>query len=314
MAARLKVKALAVLDANLLSIRTSWIKSLFDPILEQGADYVAPLYVRHKHEFPVSRRLAYPLLRALFGRRVLETIGVDHAFGRRMLEVYKDVALEADDRGFKADLRLLYLAVKNQARICQSFLGHPRLSAASELDGNPLRAFVNVARALFDLMAETWDYWPGISRSGPTALAGAGDEIQKPPPNIEVDQAGLTARFVELGRGQEAFWERFFPPALAGKLRLALDAAARGGIPEVTGDLWRASLYEASALGARTATVRDEAAAALAPVFLGRCLAGFEEERDFDARKVNAQIEEEALIFEKAKPELADLWRRQVSP
>jgi hypothetical protein len=314
MADRLKVKALAVIDASLTNIKTTWIKSLFDPILKEAADYVSPLYVRHKHESPLSRRLAYPLLRTLFGRRVLETIDVDHAFGSRLIKVYKDAVFEADDRGHRADLKFLALAARHQARICQAFIAHPRLSAIGELDGDLPQSFRNVTRALFDLMAETWDFWPGVGRSRPTALAGVDDEIKNPPPQIEVDKAGLTAQFLDLGREQEAAWGRLFSPALAGNLGRVLASAVLGEAeePAVKGDLWREALFEASAVGARDEAARDEAAAALAPVFLGRCLAGLEEDRSSNARKVNAQVESEALSFEKAKPELTALWRRRV--
>ena len=311
MADRLQVKALAVVDANLTNIKALWIKSLFDPILKQNAEYVSPLYVRHRHEAPISRRLAYPLLRALFGRRVLETIGVDHAFDRRLIQVYKDAVFEADDRGFRADLKLLALAVRNQARICQSLMFYPRLSATSELDNDLPRAFSRVARALFDLMAETWDYWPGVSRSRPTALAGADEDIKNPPPQIEVDQVRLAAQFVELGREREADWGRLFSPGPAGELKRILAEALRGETPRVPRDLWRASLFEASAAGARDEALRDEAVAALAPVFLGRCLAGLEEDQDSNVRQVNAQVEAEALGFETAKPELTSLWRQR---
>jgi len=312
MADRLRVKALAVVDANLTNIKAMWIKSLFDPILKQGAEYVSPLYVRHRHESPLSRRLAYPLLRTLFGRRVLETIGVDHAFERRLIQVYKDAVFEADDSGFRADLKLLALAVMNQARISQSLMLYPRLTAATEQDGDLPRAFRNVARALFDLMAETWAYWPGVSRSRPTALAGADEEIKNPPPQIEVDQARLTAQFAELGREQEAAWTRLFSPVPAGELARTLAAAVQGETPRVPRDLWRVCLFEASAAGARDEALRDEAVAALAPVFLGRYLAGLEEDQDSNVRQVNAQVEAEALCFETAKPELTALWRQRM--
>ncbi|MDR2935604.1 MAG: hypothetical protein LBV70_07010 [Candidatus Adiutrix sp.] len=312
MADRLKVRALAVVDANLTSITAAWIKSLFEPLLKQDAEYVSPIYVRHRHEAPLSRRLAYPLLRTLFGRRVLEPVGVDHAFDRRLIKVYKDAVFEADDRGFRSDLKLLALAVMNQARICQSLMLYPRLSAAKTSDSDLPRAFMKAARALFDLMAETWAYWPGISRSRPTALAGAGEEIKNPPPQVEVDQARLAAQFVALGRKQEAAWKRLFSPVPAGNLVRILAAAVRGEAPQVPGDLWRDCLFEASAAGARDEALRDEAVAALAPVFLGRYLAGLTEDQEANARQVNAQVETEALSFETAKPELTALWRRRV--
>ena len=313
MAARLRVKALAVLDANLVSIKSTWIKSLLDPILKQDADYVSPLYVRHRHESPLSRRLAYPLLRTILGRRVLETIGVDHAFSHRLIEVYKDAEFEADDLGYRADLKFLSLAVRHKARICQAFMAHPRLSAYGEPDGGDLpRLFKAVARALFDLMAENWDYWPGIDRSKPTTLSGVNEGIKKLPPQIVVDQPHLSAQFLRLAREMEASWGRLFSPALAGELGRVLASALRGETPEVKMDLWRSALYEASAVGARDLSVRDEAVAALAPVFLGRCLIGLEEDRNCNSRMVNAQVEAEALNFEAAKPELKALWRRRV--
>jgi hypothetical protein len=189
---------------------------------------------------------------------------------------------------------------------------YPRLSATNELDGDLPRAFIKVARALFDLMAETWDYWPSVSRSRPTALAGVDQEIKNPPPQIEVHEVHLAAQFVELGQAQEAAWGHLFSPVLAEALTQILVAAVRGESPRVPGDLWRASLYEASAFGARDEAVRDEAVAALAPIFLGRYLAGLEEDQDSNARQVNAQIEAEALNFETAKPELTALWRQRV--
>ena len=308
LAARLRVKALAVIDANLLSVKTTWIKSLFDPLLRQEAEYVAPMYVRHKNETLLTRWLAYPLLRAVLGRRVLQPVAVDHAFSRRLIEIYDEAGFEVDDAGHKSDLRFLALAVRHQARICQSFMAQPRVSAGSGPGDDLAGSFVRLARSIFEMMAETRDFWPSVGRSRPTALAGADEEIKNPPPHLELDRVRLTAEFVALGRERRAAWERCLPPTLTAELERALDAAAKGRTPLVSTPMWRAGLFQASAAHYESGGAGEEAAA-LIPAFLARCLTSLETDQTLTARQLAAQTEEVALGFEQAKPELTARWK-----
>src|SRR5215475_14377592 len=48
-ARRLSAKACAVVDADVRSISPEWIELLLRPVLEQGYDYTAPFYLRHKY-------------------------------------------------------------------------------------------------------------------------------------------------------------------------------------------------------------------------------------------------------------------------
>lgn len=47
-ARRLNAKACAVVDSDLRSITPEWIGLLLQPIVEEGYEYVAPYYLRHK--------------------------------------------------------------------------------------------------------------------------------------------------------------------------------------------------------------------------------------------------------------------------
>ncbi|MCK7478413.1 MAG: hypothetical protein M0C28_14195 [Candidatus Moduliflexus flocculans] len=49
-ARELKAKACAVVDSDLRSITPEWIELLVKPVLEEGYDYVAPYYMRHKYD------------------------------------------------------------------------------------------------------------------------------------------------------------------------------------------------------------------------------------------------------------------------
>ncbi|MEK6620178.1 MAG: glycosyltransferase, partial [Chloroflexota bacterium] len=63
-------RACAVVDSDLRSITPMWVDRLLRPIVEGEADYVAPLYARHKHDGTITNTIAYPLTRALYGLRV----------------------------------------------------------------------------------------------------------------------------------------------------------------------------------------------------------------------------------------------------
>ena len=53
-ARRLKVKACAVADSDLRSITPEWIELLLRPVLDEGYDYVAPYYLRHKYDGTIT--------------------------------------------------------------------------------------------------------------------------------------------------------------------------------------------------------------------------------------------------------------------
>lgn len=79
-AGRLGARACAVVDSDLRSIEPRWIERLVGPVLRGEADYVTPLYARHKHDGTITNTIAYPLTRALYGRRVRQPIGGEFGF------------------------------------------------------------------------------------------------------------------------------------------------------------------------------------------------------------------------------------------
>src|SRR5437867_1371951 len=76
-AGMLGVRACAVVDSDLRSITPDWIARLLGPVARGEADYVTPLYARHKHDGTITNTIAYPLTRGttfagLARRRSLE--------------------------------------------------------------------------------------------------------------------------------------------------------------------------------------------------------------------------------------------------
>lgn len=307
--AALSPKAVLVLDANLLSIKTGWIQRLADPILSGTAEYVAPIYVRHQYDGPISRGLAYPMLRALFGRRVLQPIHVDHAFSGRLNDIYLHSDWSLDDRGYKSDMNMLARAIMNNAPVCQSYMAYPRTTTLGKLDYDMSKAFSYVAGALFSLMIETSGFWAGLTRTRPTIMSCSDEAPLMPPSHVEIDRAYLINGFLDLGRQYKSVWEKSLPPAIVNFLERQLAVAADGGLPQIPADLWRDTIFEA-ALAYKQADNENRAGltASLAPLFFIKGLTVYVESANMTERQYNALLEEEALIFERGKKELADRW------
>jgi glycosyltransferase involved in cell wall biosynthesis len=85
--ADLSAQAVVVVDADLKSITPEWIQHLGEPLFSDFS-YVAPLYVRHKYDGTITNTIAYPLTRALYGRRVRQPIGGDFGFSGGLGDVY----------------------------------------------------------------------------------------------------------------------------------------------------------------------------------------------------------------------------------
>jgi hypothetical protein len=77
---RLEAKACIILDPSVRSITAEWVALLAQPILEKGADYVAPVFSRQRYEGSLTNNLIAPLTRALYGKRVACQIGGGDGF------------------------------------------------------------------------------------------------------------------------------------------------------------------------------------------------------------------------------------------
>ncbi|MBI2324379.1 MAG: glycosyltransferase [Chloroflexi bacterium] len=87
-AAELDVTACAVVDGDLRSITPQWIERLLGPICSGHAEYVTPLYARHKHDGTITNTIAYPLTRALYGWRVRQPIGGEFGFSGKLARAF----------------------------------------------------------------------------------------------------------------------------------------------------------------------------------------------------------------------------------
>ncbi|MDR1922702.1 MAG: hypothetical protein LBS31_13330 [Candidatus Adiutrix sp.] len=308
-AADLSAKAIVIIDANLTSIKTSWMRGLLEPILSGCSEMVTPLYVRHPYDTPVTRFFAYPMMRSLFGRRVMQPICADRAFSARLNKVFLDYGQwELDDRGYSLDLTMLGLAIINQAPICQSFMAHPRVTVDSRpLETAMTNSFKNVAAAMFNLMLKTDKEWSKVTRSRPTALAGVDQPPQNLPPQVTVDCKFLASEFRRLGTAGQPLWAEFFNPDLAGRLTAALNSVEPDSRPLLIED-WREAIFSAAIAYKNQPGRRDDIVMALEPLLYAKCLTARNMAKNLNEQQYNTLLESEAMAFDNGKKNFVARW------
>src|SRR5919201_3564389 len=161
----LDAKACAVVDSDLRSITPEWIARLIGPVLRGEAEYVTPLYARHKHDGTITNTIAYPLTRALYGARIRQPIGGEFGFNASLARQYLDEPVwETDVARFGIDIFMTTTALASGARVAQAFLGakiHDPKDPGADL--GPM--FTQVVGTLLALARENAPAWRDVEGS-----------------------------------------------------------------------------------------------------------------------------------------------------
>jgi hypothetical protein len=303
-ARRLKAKACAVVDSDLRSITPEWIELLVRPVLEEGYDYVAPYYLRHKYDGTITNSIVYPLTRALYGRRIRQPIGGDFGFSGSLAEHYVEQHVwESDVARFGIDIWMTTEAIASGARVCQSFLGakiHNPKDPAADLSS----MLMQVAAALFALMEEHQAAWIHVEGSEPVEIFGFQYEVGVEPVNVNVD--GMIASFRQGLTDLLPIWEQILSSDVVTRLRPLADCRLQAfGIPD---DLWAHIVYDVAVSYHRHVMPREHLLKAITPLYLGRTASFVLETQGLTSREAEGRIESLCLAFEKHKPMMIPRW------
>jgi len=303
-ASALGVRACAVVDSDLRSITPEWIELLIKPVLDDGLDYVAPLYHRHKYDGTITNSIVYPMTRALYGKRIRQPIGGDFGFSGRLAEFYltKDV-WETDVARYGIDIWMTTTAIANNFKVCQSFLGakiHDPKDPGSDLSA----MLYQVVGATFGLMETYADVWmnAGGSEDVPTFGFEYAVGLEPIAVNIErmIDKFKLGVN--ELGE----IWKEVLPAEVLEFLDTAEKLPAeKFSMPD---EVWAEVVYSFAVASHGRRVNKEHLLRSLTPLYIGRTASFVLEMWDSDATEVEEKIERTCLTFEDKKRFLIDGW------
>lgn len=300
----LQAKACAVVDSDLRSITPEWMDLLLTPIYEEGFDYVAPLYARHKFDGTITNSIVYPLTRTLYGKRVRQPIGGDFGFSGKLAKFYltKDV-WETDVARFGIDIWMTTLAIAEGYKVCQSYLGakiHDAKDPGSDL--GPM--FTQVVSSVYGLMGNYQPLWKGVKESQPVSTFGFHYEVGLEPVPVNLER--MIGNFRLGVKDLMEIWRKVLLPETVLWLesigRLSDEAFS---FPQ---DLWVRLIYDFAIAYHKGSVHREHLLKSMIPLYLGRVASFVRENQESSAQEVEEKIESLCKVFEEMKPYLIERW------
>jgi hypothetical protein len=275
---------------------------LLEPLVQDSADFVTPVYLRHPFAGALVHGVVYPVFRSLYGVRLRSPIGPDFGCSRQLIEAVQDDPVWQTESGqIGIDLSLAATAATGGFRVAQALVGRgveerPSLDLSTTLS--------QVVGFLFADMERRAAAWQRIRGSRALPQVGQPEPIPDPP---DVDAAALVESFRLASRELQDVWAEVLPPlAILQWRRLA-------GVPleafRVDQALWARTIYD-FAMGHRLRVIaRDHLLRSLTPLYLAWLASFVLEVRHLGPDEAEARIERLAVAFEAEKPYLVSQWR-----
>jgi glycosyltransferase involved in cell wall biosynthesis len=303
-AVALKARACAVVDADLRSITPEWIELLVKPVLENGFDYVAPLYHRHKYDGTITNSIVYPLTRALYGKRIRQPIGGDFGFSGELAAYFlsKDV-WETDVARFGIDIWMTTTAMANSFKVSQAFLGakiHDPRDPSADLSA----MLFQVVGATFELMENYADIW--VKVKGSETVPTFGFEYTVGFEHVPVKTSHMLENFRQgLSNLREIWHEVLGAGDLSELERIGKSNNESFNFPS---SLWTRIIYDYAIAFHRKKLPKEHLIKSLTPLYLGKTASFVISMEHYDIPEVEADIENLCMEFETNKEYLVNNW------
>ena len=306
-AKRLKVKACMVVDSDLRSITSDWVKYLLEPIVEKGYQYVSPIYSRYKYDGTITNNIVYNLTRALYGLRIRQPIGGDFAFDGELAAYYIEQDVwNTDVARYGIDIWMTTNAITNNFKICQSNLG-VKIHDAKDPGESLGPMFRQVVHTLFVLMEQHEAEWKSVKGSRTVPMFGL-QEFKKPEP-IKVNLDRLVTEFKTGFRQFRGLYQDIFCPDCFEELRRCAGKAKTKFIMPVS--TWVQVLYETAATFHHWTHNRTQLVNLVTPLYLGRVASFINQTKTMNSFQAEELVEEQAQVFEDHKGYLIEIWDKK---
>jgi hypothetical protein len=298
-----RARALAVVDADLRDVTPEWFHSLLEPILSSEFDYVAPYYTRHKYDGTMTNSIIYPLLRALYGRRVRQPIGGEFGVSGRLASHFlKEEVWNTELARYGIDIWMTTTAIADNYKVCQSYVGAKIHEAEQGLDLSAV--LVQVVGSVFNLMESHDLAWRNVLGSLPVPLLGSPFAVEPEP--VSINRQRTWSSFQQAVRDLRTVYEQVFSSQQLKRLESC--AAAPADAATIPDELWVSLIYELTLAYHRRVMDREHLLKSLAPLYLGWVASFARQTEGESAAQAERRIERLCLVFEQLKPYLINQW------
>jgi hypothetical protein len=308
-AVELNAKAIIVVDADLKSITTEWVRYLGEPLFA-GVDYITPIYVRHKYDGTITNHISYPLLRTLFGLRVRQPIGGDFGFSGKLARAFLSEKLWNDKiANFGIDIWMTTIAIARRFNVSQAFLGTPKIHRVKDPSKHLSKMFIEVVSTLFDLMIDFEYFWKAINKSYPSSIYGFGLGVDGKAPEVNVDTDKLFNSFKEGYEKYNKLWQEIMPTPEFNEVHKLLKFKKKEKFYYPSW-LWARILFNFAIRyrDLKTEEEKEELMSSFIPFYHSRILSFVNKTIKMDIKDAEDYLENITRVFEKEKYYLIERW------
>jgi len=301
---RIKVQACAVVDSDLRSITSDWVKHLLDPVLSKDYQFVAPVYLRHKYDGTITNNIVYNITRALYGKRIRQPIGGDFAISREVAKFYAEQDVwETDVAHFGIDIWMTTNAITQGFRLCQSNLG-AKIHDAKDPGQHLGPMFRQVVWTLCYLMERFEVQWKEVQGSEPVETFGHEGYVEPEPVNVDID--GMIEHFKTGFQQFSSLWKDIFSKACFDEIENAVEMDSNRFY--LSTDAWAQILYELAATFHSWNVNRYKLIDVMTPLYYARVASFVRQSWDMSSQEAEELVEDQALKFEEHKEYLIKVW------
>ncbi len=285
------------------NMEPDWIARLLHPVYRENFAFAAPLYSRHKFDGLLVKLLLYPMMRAMYGKRIREPYAMEFAlsgrFGAELLAL--EESWPGEHGGMGEALRVSASAAANGYAVCEVFLG---AKAHAERPSDLVPAMQETVGTLFTSLAVNGERWRQVQGSEPVPVRGGSPETMEYP--LRANRKRLYDMFHSGVADLRAVLVTILTP------KTFADLSTCAALPEqnfrFSDELWVRTVYEFAASYHHAVISRDHILQALVPAYRGKVYEFLTDFRHAPAADVDARIEALCVTFERMKPYLLQLW------
>ncbi len=287
----LGARAIVCVDADLISITPEWIKYMAEPILEDGYDYLAPLYSRHKYDGTITNNICYPIVYGIFGRNIRQPIGGDFALSARLARHLVSVPWHRTTHEYGVDVFMTMHALLGDYRVGQVGLGS-KVHKPSAPKLGPM--FVHVVSTALVTVAGSFEQWKSVAAVEEAPVFGLQELGQAQ--DLEVDRALIRKNSVGGFEATVDALHDYLSPGVVERLEKTF--AAPDG-PHIDTDFWVDVLFDVIATFPHCDD-RQRLVESMRGLYFGRVYSFMNDTWELSSAECEAPIREQGIrVFER---------------
>jgi len=280
-------KVLVCLDADLTSVTPEWVKHFADPVLEEGYDFVNPIYSRHKYDGTITNNICFPLVYGLFCKNVRQPIGGDFAMSSRFAEHLICQSWHRTTEEYGIDIFMTMNSILGGFRTCETGLGAKRHKPSAPKLG-PM--FIQVVSTAFLTVLRNFDKWRDLTHMEQPPLFGLRHMEQ--PQDLTIDRSSIEKQ----ARDGFAQWQGMLEEQLSPDVYADLTRMFGGAVIDINAEQWVTIVYDMIA-AFKAAEDRNALVESLKGLYFGRALSFMNQTWDWTTEQAEEEILSQAGVF-----------------